>query len=369
MNRLEYLAQLGGCKRDVVRVAGKVGGLMDCVFTGLCGALPEAKGKGGVQATKYLKYSNMKKEFLIFVVAVMFAAFGCGSRQAGSNADAAIVEVDESWFGVYSHYSLLHPHSSGVWYSQSADLEITPDTVVFTVDGFHHNFVALCSVEETALDVLTFSFQSLIDGRILTMEQPHLLILYRKDGKYYFNSPYIAFVGDSLDSSFNTDVEAVRDGQNPQPVFFDDIIFEDKDLLTENTQTITFRAVSDSIFMGWYVQIVKDSVFIDLIDMEWYILRINQFVHYKDSLISFIVDKSGSGVGFIKDNNLPLTWRDNLDGIYSWYKNVTIEKEKDSFLWILRISNEDESILRGLFIRDEDIEKSGLPILKDEQDE
>ena len=48
MNRLDfYLALFGGCKRDVARVAGKVGGLTDCVFAGLCGALPEAKGKGG----------------------------------------------------------------------------------------------------------------------------------------------------------------------------------------------------------------------------------------------------------------------------------------------------------------------------------
>ena len=46
MNSLDfYLALLFGCKRDVARVAGKVGGLTDCVFTGLCGALPEAKGK------------------------------------------------------------------------------------------------------------------------------------------------------------------------------------------------------------------------------------------------------------------------------------------------------------------------------------
>ena len=33
MNRLDfYLAQLCGCKRDVARVAVKVGGLTDCVF-------------------------------------------------------------------------------------------------------------------------------------------------------------------------------------------------------------------------------------------------------------------------------------------------------------------------------------------------
>ena len=62
MNSLDlYLAQLCGCKRDVARVAGKVGGLTDCVFTGLCGALSEAKGKGGrVQGAYNQKYRNKK---------------------------------------------------------------------------------------------------------------------------------------------------------------------------------------------------------------------------------------------------------------------------------------------------------------------
>ena len=46
MNSLDfYLALLFGCKRDVARVAGKVCGLTDSVFTDMCGALHEAKGK------------------------------------------------------------------------------------------------------------------------------------------------------------------------------------------------------------------------------------------------------------------------------------------------------------------------------------
>ena len=37
------------CKRDITRVAGKVGGFTEDVFTGLCGALPVTKRKGGWQ--------------------------------------------------------------------------------------------------------------------------------------------------------------------------------------------------------------------------------------------------------------------------------------------------------------------------------
>ena len=79
MNSLDfYLAQLCGCKRDVARVAGKVGGLTDCVFTGLCGALPEAKGKGGGACV-----------VLLLLAAVMFAGFGCcGSRKSTINTEA-----------------------------------------------------------------------------------------------------------------------------------------------------------------------------------------------------------------------------------------------------------------------------------------
>ena len=49
----------------VARLAGKVGGLTEVFFTGLCGALPAPKCRGAI--------------FLV-VVAVMFAGFGCGGR-------------------------------------------------------------------------------------------------------------------------------------------------------------------------------------------------------------------------------------------------------------------------------------------------
>ena len=78
MNSLDfYLALLCGCKRDVARVAVKVGGLTDCVFTGLCGALPEAKGKGdGVQGAYSKAYRGILKAVVILCL------FALTARQA-----------------------------------------------------------------------------------------------------------------------------------------------------------------------------------------------------------------------------------------------------------------------------------------------
>jgi len=42
---------LFGCRRDIAWVAGKVGGFTEGVITGLCGALPGLKRKGGWQVT------------------------------------------------------------------------------------------------------------------------------------------------------------------------------------------------------------------------------------------------------------------------------------------------------------------------------
>ena len=85
MNSLDfYLAQLCGCKRDVARVAVKVGGLTDCVFTGLCGALPEAKGKGGEVQGAYSKANSGVGKVAIFllVVAMFILTFtSCGTYQ------------------------------------------------------------------------------------------------------------------------------------------------------------------------------------------------------------------------------------------------------------------------------------------------
>ena len=91
MNSLDfYLALLFGCKRDVARVAGKVGGFTDCVFTGLCGALPEAKGKGGGVQGAYSKAGRGIGKVAIFLVVVaMVVAFGCkrGARTVTNTDD------------------------------------------------------------------------------------------------------------------------------------------------------------------------------------------------------------------------------------------------------------------------------------------
>ena len=208
-------------------IAWVCGGVEQAITSCLRGALPEAKGSGDLQVAKYLKYSNMKKDFLILVAAVIFAAFGCGNRQAGSSADAAIVEVDESWFGVYSYVTPPFTSNSGFTLSYSYCLEIMPDSCIFTGIGIQLYFILRCSVKETAPDVLTVSFHSLIDGGGFYFSKPDFLKLYRRDGKYYFNSPYIEYVDDNLNSTFNIDIEVVRNGENPQPAFVDDSGFED----------------------------------------------------------------------------------------------------------------------------------------------
>ena len=74
MNSLDfYLALLFGCKRDVARVAVKVGGLTDCVFTGLCGALPEAKREGGGVQEAYSNANSGMWKVVFFLVATMVA--------------------------------------------------------------------------------------------------------------------------------------------------------------------------------------------------------------------------------------------------------------------------------------------------------
>ena len=49
---------LFGCRRDIARVAGKVGGFTEGIFSGLCGALPVTKRNGGWQvAYNQINYS------------------------------------------------------------------------------------------------------------------------------------------------------------------------------------------------------------------------------------------------------------------------------------------------------------------------
>ena len=70
MNSLDfYLAQLFGCKRDVARVAGKVGGLTEVFFTGLCGALPEAKGK---IFNFFSEFEQFGTDFEVYLLVVIF---------------------------------------------------------------------------------------------------------------------------------------------------------------------------------------------------------------------------------------------------------------------------------------------------------
>ena len=62
----------GCCMLAVARLAGKVGGLTEVFFTGLCEALPAPKGRAAI---------------FLFVV-VMIAVLGCGGRKTGYNGNS-----------------------------------------------------------------------------------------------------------------------------------------------------------------------------------------------------------------------------------------------------------------------------------------
>ena len=81
MNRLDfYLALLGGCKRDVARVAGKVGGLTDCVFTGLCEALPETKCRAGGLMGRNGGY-HRKGVCVSIIIIIALILCSCGNKK------------------------------------------------------------------------------------------------------------------------------------------------------------------------------------------------------------------------------------------------------------------------------------------------
>ena len=77
----------------VARLAGKVGGLTEVFFTGLCGVLPAPKcrggglmgGNGGLHR-EGRQCVGVKKAVIFFVVGLMIAGFGCGGR-TNSNSD------------------------------------------------------------------------------------------------------------------------------------------------------------------------------------------------------------------------------------------------------------------------------------------
>jgi hypothetical protein len=111
-------------------------------------------------------------------------------------------KVDKSWLGKYTYVT---PEMEGgqMMVPSSYELLITPDSCVFSGNGFQLYFVDKCTVKEENSNVLTVRLYYIVDGMFQNYyKSPYRVKLFRKNGKYYFNSPVIDVGGKA-----NVDVE------------------------------------------------------------------------------------------------------------------------------------------------------------------
>lgn len=111
------------------------------------------------------------------------------------------LKVDESWYGEYEFATNASEEDD--WHESGAySIVIKPDSCFFTGTGYQLYFEDLCTTEERGADVIILYFYKLLDGSSMHNEEPYLGTLFRKDGKYYFNSPAL-----NSESVYNVDIE------------------------------------------------------------------------------------------------------------------------------------------------------------------
>lgn len=114
------------------------------------------------------------------------------------------LEVDESWYGEYGYTSGAEEED---WRSQHAfAITIRPDTCIFQGEGYQLYFQDLCTVENARQDTIELYYYYTLDGSGTNSREPYLGMLFRKDGKYYLNSPALRD-----EASNNTDVEIEKE--------------------------------------------------------------------------------------------------------------------------------------------------------------
>jgi hypothetical protein len=110
------------------------------------------------------------------------------------------------------------------------------------------------------------------------------------------------------------------------------------------------------------IQIVDDAIFVEKLDMDWYIFRIDHIAYQGDSLIVFTIDKEANYSDYEKKN--PLRWTE-IQSEY-WYSSVIIQKNKENNLWNLKY---DDRLQDLTLIKNKEIPLSGFPILLYEWDD
>lgn len=88
-------------------------------------------------------------------------------------------------------------HESGAY-----SVLIRPDSCIFSAAGYQLYFEELCTIEEKGADVINLYFYKLLEGSSRHDKEPFLGTLFRKDGKYYINSPAL-----NSESVYNVDIE------------------------------------------------------------------------------------------------------------------------------------------------------------------
>lgn len=124
--------------------------------------------------------------------------------------------------------------------------------------------------------------------------------------------------------------------------------------------------VSDSLVVDSMrvVQIINDEIFLEKLDMDWYVFHIDEIIHHGDSLIRFTIDKEALiGYGAFVDyenNKTPIQWGEIQSALFNEMRSITIRKEENYF-WILEYGEKIKDTHR--VINNQDIRVSGLPIL------
>lgn len=103
------------------------------------------------------------------------------------------------------------------------------------------------------------------------------------------------------------------------------------------------------------IQILDNRIFVDKIDMDYYVYRISEFIAKNDTIISVKLDKEGHYITIIDER------KDHWFDFYSKYspRSVIIKRKKDN-IWELFYNDEKQGYQ---FIMDKDVETSGYPIL------
>ena len=104
----------------------------------------------------------------------------------------SVTEKDTSWYGHYEYYLQASDYPPVF---VDYELEISPDSCIFTGNGQMTCFRVLCTVSKKTEECLTLRYlASLGENNSLALvdtEKATLVELYRHNGKYYLKSPHI----------------------------------------------------------------------------------------------------------------------------------------------------------------------------------